>query len=104
MWLEYRPNGIVELWVTTDQGQTPAMASPPINDGRPRIIGGYLLDGVLHATCGGLEIESRAAPGSPVFPDAQVDVMPITNRRFGNEVFEGDVVVIDSHVNPDLLP
>jgi len=103
MWLEYRSSGIVELWVTTDRGQFGVDASPPINDGQPRIVGGYVLDGVLHGTCGGLEIESRTVPGTPHFEDSDVEVKPVTDRRFGDVLFEGDVSIIQGDVDPALI-
>lgn len=103
MWLQYAPNGIVELWVTTDQGHFGVPTSPVINDGTPRTIGGYFLDGVLYGTCGAQGLESISVPGIPRFGNQEVALSPTLDSEFDFEDFDGSVSISEAKVDSDLI-
>lgn len=103
MWLEYRPNGVVEAWVTTEAGSVGVVASPPIDDGTTRTIGVYLLDGVLYGFCGGQQLGSRELAAPPTFEDDDVDLRPVTDGDHANRVFQGAVSVLEAELDSSLI-
>lgn len=100
VWLEYRPSGRVEIWVTTDEGNYGVVTSPRIDDGRTRTVGGYLLGGVLHGICGGQEIDSRTVPGQLRLAHDEIDLKPVTTGEHGNQPFEGSVTITQARAGP----
>jgi hypothetical protein len=103
MWLEYRPSGIVELWITTDEGQTGTVASPRVDDGQSRVIGGYLEDGVLYGTCGGQVTSSRPLIADPLISATDVEHTPVHAGDHGNQEFMGEVEVVSAIVDPTVI-
>ena len=103
MWLQYGPTGIVELWITTDEGHFGIPASPSITDGVPRVVGGYFLDGVLYATCGGQRFASTPAPGDPVFQHDDVELTPAVDGASEMQTFEGMATLYRAEVDRALL-
>lgn len=102
MWLEYRPNGRVELWVTTDAGNQGIVVSPRIDDGNTRTVGGYVLKGTLYGFCGGQRVASREIPGIPTFANSEVALKPVAGEQNANMRFEGTVTVLEGNVQPSL--
>jgi hypothetical protein len=103
MWLQYRDNGVVEMWITTDQGHFGIPASPRIDDGTPRAIGGYFRGGVLYGTCGGRDMGSLPVPGTPVFNDDDVELPPLIDGGPVFVPFEGEISVSFAEVDPALV-
>ena len=103
MWLEYRPSGIVEVWITTEEGQSGTVASPRVDDGQSRVIGGYLEDGVLYGTCGGQVTSSRPLTAEPLVSATDVEHNPIHPGDHGNREFIGGMEVVSAEVDHDLV-
>jgi hypothetical protein len=91
MWLEYRDTGALELWVTTSAGQHVAHVVDGIDNNVERAVGGYLEDGVLHATCGDVVVARVPAPGSIDFDTTDITIRPRDVPEVDNQLYEGQV-------------
>lgn len=94
MWLEYRSTGAVEIWVTTSEGQYVLQSALRIADGVEEAIGGYLDQGILHATCGGEVVATLPAPGDVSFDKSTTKINPLDIGEVDNLRFEGLIEVL----------
>jgi hypothetical protein len=75
LWIETTESGAVQVAVSTDDGYaTATITTQRHGSGIGRTYGGYLADGQLVATCGGVAVASVELPGTPTFSDRTVRV------------------------------
>ncbi len=93
-WLEYRPTGLLELWVNTTDGPVGVGYPIPLDDGRPRLIRFGVDDGAIFIGCGA---NLRTVPVTNVVsPLGCVEMGKTYDGAWGNWGFVGEAKVESS--------
>ena len=90
-WLEYRPTGIVEFWVTTESGPVGVAYPIPLNNGRSRTVPFGFDDEIIYIGCGA---NWRTAPARDIVArSGSLRIGGVHDGAFGSSEFIGEVDV-----------